>query len=126
MKKIIRGGGRIVKIQSLIQQFIERIQTLNHLLPLLPEERVYIRFECENENVIFAISKNGTENGETVDEKRLLTIRGSAEAIQALLTGELKLQQQMRLKELSVYGSFRHMLLLESIFHLGKPYYLVN
>jgi hypothetical protein len=115
-----------VKIQSLIQQFIERIQTLNHLLPLLPEERVYIRFECENENVIFAISKNGTENGETVDEKRLLTIRGSAEAIQALLTGELKLQQQMRLKELSVAGSFRHMLLLESIFHLGKPYYSIR
>jgi hypothetical protein len=115
-----------VKIQGLIQQFIERIQTSNHLSPLLPEERVYIRFEWENGDIVFAISKNGTEKGEEADEQRLLTIRGSAEAIHALLTGELKLQQQMRLKELSVVGSFRHMLLLESIFHLGKSYLSVN
>jgi hypothetical protein len=120
------GGWLIMGIYGLIQQFIERIQTLHHLLPLLPEERVYIRFECENENVIFAISKNGTEEEKTVDEKRLLTIRGSEEAIETLLTGELKLQQQMRLEELSVAGSFRHMLLLESIFHLAKPYRFVR
>ncbi|RAK18621.1 hypothetical protein B0I26_10941 [Anoxybacillus vitaminiphilus] len=116
-----------MKIQGLIQQFIERIQTSSHLSPLLPEERIYIRFEWENENIVFAISKNGTEKKkEEEDEQRLLTIRGSAEAIHTLLTGELKLQQQMRLKELSVVGSFRHMLLLESIFHLGKTYLSVN
>jgi|GEM_PF-419270 len=114
-----------MKILNVAQQFIERLQTLSHLWPLLPEERLYIRFECKDENITFAISKTGTAREEAVDERRLLTIRGSEEAIVALLNGELKLQQQMRLKELSVAGSFRHMLLLESIFHLGKPYYSV-
>ncbi|ANB57197.1 SCP-2 sterol transfer family protein [Anoxybacillus sp. B7M1] len=111
-----------MKIYELTKKFMERVQTLHHLLPILPEEELYIRFECDAETLIFAISKTGVHLAKEADERKILTIRGSKEALVSLLKGELKLQQQLRLKELVVSGSFRHMLLLESLLHLAKPY----
>ncbi|WP_027410051.1 hypothetical protein [Anoxybacteroides tepidamans] len=111
-----------MSIHELVKKFMERVQTLQHLLPILPEEALYIRFECDGEMMLVAVSKNGVQRKQEADERRLLTVRGSKEALVSLFHGELKLQQQLRLSELFVSGSFRHMLLLESLLHLAKPY----
>jgi hypothetical protein len=109
-------------MRELIKQLTERMQKLNHLSPILPEEELYIQFECETETAVVAISKHKIEQKEAADERRVLTVRGSKEALEALLNGRLKLQQQIRLREVNISGSFRHMLLLESLLHLSKPY----
>jgi hypothetical protein len=111
-----------MNIHELVKKFTERVQTLQHLWPILPEEALYIRFECDGEALLVSISKKGVHRKQEADERRLLTVRGSREALMNLFQGKLKLQQQLRLSELFVSGSFRHMLLLESLLHLAKPY----
>jgi hypothetical protein len=122
MKQQQRGRRGIMNMRELVRQLAERIQTLNHLLPILPEEELYVRFECETETAVVAISKHRISPKVEVDERRVLTVRGSKEALESLLNGRLKLQQQIRLQEVHISGSFRHMLLLESLLHLAKPY----
>ncbi|QNU39127.1 sterol-binding protein [Geobacillus sp. 44B] len=111
-----------MNMRELVSQLAERMQTLNHLLPILPEEELYVRFECETETAVVAISKHQISPKAEVDERRVLTVRGSKEVLESLLSGRMKLQQQIRLKEVCISGSFRHMLLLESLLHLAKPY----
>jgi hypothetical protein len=121
----VTGEGNY-NMRELVKQLAERMKTLNHLLPILPEEELYIRFECETEAVVVAISKHRISPEVEVDERRVLKVRGSKEALESLLNGRLKLQQQIRLQELHISGSFRHMLLLESLLHLAKPYRYVG
>ncbi|RDE36733.1 sterol-binding protein [Parageobacillus thermoglucosidasius] len=109
-------------MHELIKQLTERMQKLNHLSLILPDEELYIQFECETETAVVAVSKHSIEQKEAADERQVLTVRGSKEALEALLNGRLKLQQQIRLHEVNISGSFRHMLLLESLLHLSKPY----
>ena len=47
-----------MNMRELVSQLAERMQTLNHLLPILPEEELYVRFECETETAVVAISKH--------------------------------------------------------------------
>lgn len=99
---------------------------MNMLAPILPNDCLYIQLQWENEQILLCISKEGIRRVEEVNAERMITIRGSAQAVMSLLKGSLKLQQQLRLNELSVTASFRHILLLESIFFLAKPYDLVH
>ncbi|MED3757276.1 sterol-binding protein, partial [Geobacillus stearothermophilus] len=38
-----------MEMRELVGQFMERMQTLRHLLPILPDEQLYVRFESEEE-----------------------------------------------------------------------------
>ncbi|EZP75510.1 hypothetical protein H839_15457 [Parageobacillus genomosp. 1] len=109
-------------MRELVKQLAERMKTLNHLLPILPEEELYVRFESETGTAVVVISKHRISPKVEVDERRVLTVRGSKEALESLLSGRMKLQQLIRLQEVHISGSFRHMLLLESLLHLAKPY----
>jgi hypothetical protein len=109
-------------MRELVKQLAERMKTLNHLLPILPEEELYVRFESETGTAVVVISKHRISPKAEVDERRVLTVRGSKEALESLLSGRMKLQQLIRLQEVHISGSFRHMLLLESLLHLAKPY----
>ncbi|WP_084256402.1 sterol-binding protein [Anoxybacteroides amylolyticum] len=111
-----------MSMDELVKQFVERVNALKHLLPILPEEALYVCFQCEEEEMIFCLSKQGMYRTSEVDEQKAVTVCGTKEALKSLFYGELKLQQQLRLKEIAVFGSFRHILLLESLFHLAKPY----
>ncbi|MFC0299026.1 SCP2 sterol-binding domain-containing protein [Geobacillus jurassicus] len=111
-----------MEMRELVGQFVERMQVLRHLLPILPDEQLCVRFESEDETVLLMIGKESAAVEAENDERKTLTVRGSKEALASLLNGELKLQQLVRLREVYVSGSFRHMLLLESLLHLAKPY----
>ncbi|MBB5324347.1 hypothetical protein HNQ34_001440 [Anoxybacillus tepidamans] len=111
-----------MSIHELVKQFIERVNALNHLLPILPEESLYVCVECEEETITFSLSKYGIQHDMEREEQKTVTVCGSKEVLKSLFYGELKLQQLLRLKEVAVFGSFRHMLLLESLLHLAKPY----
>ncbi|EPZ39845.1 MULTISPECIES: hypothetical protein [Anoxybacillus] len=99
---------------------------MNMLTPILPNDGLYIQLQWESGQILLSISKEGIQRVEKANEDRVISIRGSAQAIMSLLQGSLKLQQQLRLNELSVTASFRHILLLESVFFLAKPYDLVH
>ncbi|GAJ57573.1 hypothetical protein B23_0763 [Geobacillus thermoleovorans B23] len=116
------GEGISMEMRELVGQFVERMQVLRHLVPILPDEQLYVRFESDDETALLLIGKESAARGMENDERKTLTVRGSKEALASLLNGELKLQQLVRLREVHVSGSFRHLLLLESLLHLAKPY----
>lgn len=99
---------------------------MHMLTPILPNDGLYIQLQWESGQILLSISKEGIQRVEKANEDRVISIRGSAQAIMSLLQGSLKLQQQLRLNELSVTASFHHILLLESIFFLAKPYDVVH
>ncbi|EMT45256.1 hypothetical protein [Anoxybacillus flavithermus] len=99
---------------------------MHMLAPILPNEPIYIQLQWESGQVLLCVSREGIQRVETGGGERIITIRGSTQAMMSLLQGSLKLQQQLRLNELSVTASFRHILLLESIFFLAKPYDVVH
>ncbi|AMX82411.1 sterol-binding protein [Geobacillus subterraneus] len=111
-----------MEVRQLVGQFMERMQMLRHLLPILPDEQLCVRFESEEGVALLTIGKEPAAAASEKDERNTLTVRGSTKALESLLSGELKLQQLVRLQEVYVSGSFRHMLLLESLLHLAKPY----
>ncbi|KDE46124.1 sterol-binding protein [Geobacillus sp. CAMR12739] len=111
-----------MEMRELVGQFVERMQVLRHLVPILPDEQLYVRFESDDETALLLIGKESAARGVENDERKTLTVRGSKEALASLLNGELKLQQLVRLREVHVSGSFRQLLLLESLLHLAKPY----
>ncbi|AGT33339.1 sterol-binding protein [Geobacillus genomosp. 3] len=111
-----------MEMRQLVGQFAERMQTLRHLLPILPDEPLYVRFESEEGVAMLVIGKEPAAAEMEKDERKTLTVRGTKTALCSLLGGELKLQQLVRLREVHVSGSFRHLLLLESLLHLAKPY----
>jgi hypothetical protein len=109
---------------TLIDQFVERVKNIHHLLPILPDDHLHIYFQWEDGKALLSISKDEIKRLEDVTFrlKDSITIRGASQSIACLLSGNLKLQQQLRLKELAISGTFRQILLLESIFLLAKPY----
>ncbi|NNU84316.1 sterol-binding protein [Geobacillus sp. BMUD] len=111
-----------MEMRELIGKFVERMQVLRHLLPILPDEQLCVRFESGDETVLLVVGKESSAAEMEHDERKTLTIRGSKASLASLLNGELKLQQLVRLQEVHVSGSFRHLLLLESLLHLAKPY----
>ncbi|OKO88389.1 hypothetical protein BRO54_3681 [Geobacillus proteiniphilus] len=121
-EKIKMGEGISMEMRELVGQFVERMQVLRHLVPILPDEQLYVRFESDDETALLLIGKESAARGMENDERKTLTVRGSKEALASLLNGELKLQQLVRLREVHVSGSFRQLLLLESLLHLAKPY----
>ncbi|KYD30192.1 MULTISPECIES: hypothetical protein [Geobacillus] len=111
-----------MEVREFVERFIERMQMLRHLLPILPDEQLCVRFESDGEAASVLLGKEPAIVECENDERNTLTVRGSKEALASLLSGELKLQQLVRLQEVHVSGSFRHLLLLESLLHLAKPY----
>ena len=102
-------------ITPLIERLFIRLNEKEHLHPLLPNYALTCVIHCDGEIICFSFSKNECiilEDVEKVDVK----MEGSLETIVSVLSGI----SMLRKTDINFIGSFRHKLLLDSIFILGS------
>ncbi|CAM4405429.1 hypothetical protein BAMA_16070 [Bacillus manliponensis] len=109
-----------MRLCSLLTSFVTYANSQSHLEPLFPRFERTVCFVFQDECYSLKIARNGIE-----------LIEGSAGANQItfvyedslflLLSGKVKLQSLIKAKSVTYRGTYRTMLLLESIFHMCKP-----
>lgn len=95
----------------------------NHIQALLPNEPLTFCICIEKETWVVWFSKNefSFEKTNQVDEIDTKMIMGKPIAMD-LLSGNIRLSQLRKYNDVVYEGSFRHFLLLESVFWLCRDY----
>ncbi|MCA1031596.1 hypothetical protein LCL95_11225 [Bacillus timonensis] len=101
-----------------IDQLVKTIEDMTHLKPLLPEEDFVIKFEDSNECFFLVMNKTNCAYFREYQSHVDVCVKGLFH--KELLKGELKLQHLIKMNDLEVIGSFRDILLVESILHLAS------
>jgi ubiquinone biosynthesis protein UbiJ len=109
-------------LEQLLKEFLLRLKEKQHLLPLLPQQIMLVGIESDQETLYITLSKKDIYVRKDCSEQVDVLLTGTLASLQSLFLGKVKLQQLIRLKELDVYSSFRHLLLIESLLHLCKPH----
>jgi len=109
-----------VKLYSLLQSFVNYANGQYHLEPLLRQGERIVNFRFGDECCSLQISRDyiellqeerGTEQIVCVDE----------EGLEQLVNGNTRLQMLMNDGRVHYSGTYRTMLLVESMFHICKP-----
>ncbi|MDR2995573.1 MAG: hypothetical protein LBV11_17485 [Bacillus cereus] len=109
-----------MKLYSLLQSFVNYANGQYHLEPLLRQEEKTVNFRFGDESCSLQISRDyiellqeerGTEQIICLDE----------EDVEQLVNGNVRLQMLMNDGRVQYSGTYRTMLLVESMFHICKP-----
>ena len=109
-----------MELYSLLQSFVNYANGQYHLEPLLRREEKTVNFRFRDESCSLQISRDyiellheerGTEQIVCVDE----------EDVKQLVNGNVRLQMLMSDGRVQYSGTYRTMLLVESMFHICKP-----
>ncbi len=115
MKDVIRMG-----LYSLLQSFVTYANSQYHLEPLLRQGEKIINIRLGGECYSLQISREyiqilkGTEGTEQI-------VCFGEEDLQRLVTGNIRLQTLINNGRVHYSGTYRTMLLFESVFHICKP-----
>lgn len=103
-----------------VQAFINHLNEREHVLLLIENAEVSIRF-IENGNVISIAIYNGKiQLANDLNIERNIEISGSSTSLKELLEGRTMLRMLIKRGDLQVSAPFRTLLLLESLFYFGK------
>lgn len=116
LKKSSVGGKRVKK---LIQEFIDDVHNRPHLSPLLNRVSLNIMVETENQSFVMSIQHNKMIFINEPKDHPDVTIQLLEDRLIDLLYGKIKLRELMNDPTTKIQSSFRHLLLVESIFLLG-------
>lgn len=110
-------------MRDAVKAFLTTIKEREHLLKLMENlEMLVIKLVYEQNTIEMAFHRGAAIFLEENKQKAFsCEISGDAESIKRLIQGEKKLRYFIRSGQLKVTGSFRTILLLESIFYLTKP-----
>ncbi|WP_242214620.1 hypothetical protein [Bacillus cereus group sp. BfR-BA-01383] len=109
-----------MKLYSLLQSFVNYANGQYHLEPLLRQGEKTVNFRFGDESYSLQISRDyiellkeerGTEQIVCVDE----------EDVEQLVNGNVRLQMLINDGRVQYLGTYRTMLLVESMFHICKP-----
>lgn len=104
---------------NVLKMVVDEINTRGHLLPLLNGIALTILFTSEEQRGRLSIHNDALVIDEAGAEETDVTINGNEAMLNALFLGELKLRKACKEDNLSVRGSIRNLLLLESLFLLA-------
>ncbi|MCM3736049.1 hypothetical protein M3215_09490 [Bacillus cytotoxicus] len=109
-----------MRLYSLLQSFVTYANTQCHLEPLLPQFEKAVCFIFQDECYSLNISREKIEliNG-AVGTEELVCFQETD--LRLLITGQVRLQSLLRRNAITYKGTYRTMLLLESVFHICKP-----
>jgi hypothetical protein len=99
--------------------FVKRLQENEHIQPLLPLEEKVICFRSEHECCSLHLSRTGAYVSK--ETNGMLVLSAKQEDLIALIMGHVRLQQFIRRKSIEYKGTYRNVLLAESVFHICKP-----
>jgi hypothetical protein len=110
-------------VREFIEDFVKKLEHRKHIKELINTVKLVLTIGTNRESYSIFI-KDGMVSMSPINmgmNPIRVDIRGNTETISSLLEGSLKLREGATRKELQVVGSFRHKLLLESVFYLtGK------
>lgn len=108
-------------MHELLSSSINRIKQSDNIKRLLANEQLVVSIQCEEEQwyIIFSDTEIQIRSFHSEIENGI-SIEGSIEAMRLLLNGEDFLLSMQKRGELKVQGDLKSLLLLESIFYLGK------
>ncbi|WP_369901981.1 hypothetical protein [Bacillus manliponensis] len=109
-----------MRLCSLLTSFVTYANLQSHLEPLLPRFERTVCFISQDECYSLKIARNGIELIEGSAGTNQLTFVYE-DSLFLLLSGKVKLQSLIKAKSVTYRGTYRTMLLLESIFHMCKP-----
>ncbi|MFC5773002.1 hypothetical protein [Ectobacillus antri] len=99
--------------------FIEYVNAQDYVGPLLPLQEIKVRVDMGNEACTLHISKTGLHISEASDVSDCLQF-SHEDDLRSLTTG-IRLQMLVRMKGATYKGTYRTLLLLESLFYLYRP-----
>ncbi|MFC0270894.1 SCP2 sterol-binding domain-containing protein [Metabacillus herbersteinensis] len=106
-----------------IDLFLERINELNILTPIYPHHPLTLEIRPTNlKSIYIKITTEGIKQIKRNGGKTSFVIEGAEEEINDLLTGEVKLQQMIKIGAVRVKGSFRDYLRVDAFLQYGQPY----
>jgi len=108
-------------VRELVDYFVENLEQKKHINELI--NHVKLVLTIGNDQEIYSVFINaGAVSLSPINmgaSSLKVKIQGNTEAIASLLKGRLKLREGAARDELQIVGSFRHKLLLESVFYLA-------
>lgn len=107
-------------LQALLQSFADYASTQHHLEPLLPVEEKFICFQFQEESCSLRLSRHKITLSEGLNGTDTIMFQ-KEEDLHHLVNGLVRLQQLLRRKGAEYRGSYRTLLLAESLFHICKP-----
>jgi hypothetical protein len=105
-------------MKDLFEQFSQILLSKPHLKPVLPVNPKYISFQTEKDFLYLKISSQDCELFSACQERTDIWIKGEEEAIISMLVGQERLRKLESRNEIKITGSFKDILLLESLFTL--------
>jgi hypothetical protein len=108
-------------VRETVELFLKKLEQKKHINELINHVKLVLTIGSDRDSCSILIH-NGTVSMSPSNlslSPLRVKIQGNTEAISSLLDGSLKLRVGAARKELYVDGSFRHKLLLESLFYLG-------
>ncbi|RSD28331.1 hypothetical protein [Mesobacillus subterraneus] len=112
-------------MHELIKDFISGIQNKQHLMLLINKLDLCLNIEAGNETFHLYFKHGVAEASSfcTQAEDQVILV-GNEKMLSELFNGKIKLREGERLNYFTIKGSFRSILVLESIFHLSRPTYV--
>ncbi|WP_433744230.1 hypothetical protein [Falsibacillus pallidus] len=112
-----------VCMQTYFEEISANFKKRNHIHSLMPKEGIRAVFQLEgHEAWLLDIGKDSLSFRETAEEDGAIKISLCQRAFCQLLSGEMMLMKLLKRDGWIVEGSFRSILLLESILWLCRPY----
>lgn len=112
----------MIFVDSFFERLIQELDNRKHLNALFPNRPIMIKFVCDKEEWGLYISKNSCSIMKKDIGESNLEIHASKPILCHLLNGHIRLSQLVKNNELTLYGSYRLSLLLESILWLSRDY----
>ena len=113
-------GVMAMTLQALLRSFANYASTQQHLEPLLPLEEKVMCFRFKEESCALKMSRHEITLLEGIKGTDTITF-WKEEDLHSLVSGLIRLQLLLRWKGTEYIGSYRTLLLAESLFHICKP-----
>lgn len=113
-----------MNLEELVNKFLDRLNKLEHVVLLLPNEPLLVKLETTNmDKVYLYLSKTRST---AIDDAGHENLSLFGNGIIEVINGTSKLNDQLLQENIEVVGSIRNTLLIESIFYLCREKDLRN
>ncbi|RLQ96556.1 hypothetical protein [Falsibacillus albus] len=109
-------------MQTLFDSISKNFQERRHIQTLMPKDGLTVVFHVENHKYLLTIGNSKLYFEEVLDSEFPFSIWLTKRAFMELLCGELQLMKLLKRDGWLVKGSFRNLLLLESVLWLCRDY----
>jgi hypothetical protein len=109
-------------LKNALSMWSDRVQQNIHLQPLLVNQDVVVHVCADYESYTVHVAEGHIHIQEEAGMTPHVVINGIMAEIIEMLGSSLKLRTLLKMNNVQFNGSYRHLLLLESIIHLAKPF----